>query len=174
MQEANKLIEASNSKNTWNTYENALSTFQNFRRQYLLELIWPSPPHHLINLIAFMSTELYSPSTAKAYISGNSFVLKLNKQFDTTKSLLIQKMLKGMSKVHSMPDLRLPITADMMLKFPNALGRICNSVYETKLFIAAFSLAFGALLRLSEINASNEYKLHHKLFRKVIFHFTIV
>lgn len=156
MQEANMLIEASNSKNTWNTYENAVSTFQKFRRQYCLDLIWPPPPYHLINFLAFLSSELYSPSTAKAYMSAISFVLKLNNQYDTTKSFLIKKMLKGMSKVHYMPDLRLPITADMMLKFPHALARVCNSAYETSLFVAAFSLAFGALLRISEITASNE------------------
>lgn len=153
------LIEASNSKNTWNTYENAVSTFQKFRRQYCLDLICPPPPYHLINFVAFLSSELYSPSTAKAYMSAykcTSFVLRLNNQYDTTKSFLIQKMLKGMSRVHYMPDLRLSITPDMMLKFPHALARVCNSAYETSLFVAAFSLAFGALLRISEITASNE------------------
>ena len=150
------LIEASNSKNTWNAYENAVRTFQNFRRQYCLELIWPPPSDHLVNFLAFLSSELYSPFTAKSYMSAISFVLKLNNQLDTTKSFLIQKMLKGMSKVHYRPDLRLPITIDMMLRFPHALARICNSTYETSLFVAAFSLAFGALLRVSEITASDE------------------
>lgn len=48
----------------------------------------------------------------------------------------------------------LPITLDLLNLTIPALQTGCNTVYETKLFIATFTLAFHALLRIGEFTVS--------------------
>lgn len=153
--EANTLFGASLAQNTWKSYENALGSFYKFRQQYFLNEIWPPPVDHITSFIAFLAYNSYSPSTAKSYISGLSFALKCRNIEDTTQSFIVKHMLRGMTRLHGIPDTRLPITIDMMLKFPNALLHVCSSRYEAVLFNAAFSLAFAALLRVGEFTCTN-------------------
>lgn len=47
-------------------------------------------------------------------------------------------------------DTRLPITLQLLNKIIPTLQTVCNTIYETKLFTAAFTLAFHALLRIGE------------------------
>jgi hypothetical protein len=43
-----KLLEASNSDNTWLTYRNGLSSFQKFRQDHGLNNVWPCPITHIV------------------------------------------------------------------------------------------------------------------------------
>jgi hypothetical protein len=63
------LIESSLSLNTWNVYDNAINVFVNFRLNYNLEHKWPVPVSDLINFIVYLSSESYSPNTAKSYLA---------------------------------------------------------------------------------------------------------
>lgn len=51
-------------------------------------------------------------------------------------------------------DTRLLITLELLNKIIPTLQTICNTAYETKLFAAAFTLAFHALWRLGEFKLS--------------------
>lgn len=51
-------------------------------------------------------------------------------------------------------DTRLPITLQLLNKIIPTLQTVCNTIYETKLFTAAFTLAFHALLRIGEFTVS--------------------
>jgi hypothetical protein len=64
------LIESSLSLNTWNVYDNAIKVFEDFRLDYNLEHKWPVPVSDLINFIVYLSSESYSPNTAKSYLAG--------------------------------------------------------------------------------------------------------
>ena len=66
------------SKNTWNVYEHVIQSFERIRNQLGKENIWSPPIDHLINYIAFLSIKGYSSATAKSYISGISYKLKIN------------------------------------------------------------------------------------------------
>jgi site-specific recombinase XerD len=56
--------------NTWLTYRNVFSSFQKFRQNHGLNNVWPCPITHIVNYVAFMFKQGYSPSTIKAYLSG--------------------------------------------------------------------------------------------------------
>ena len=155
-----KLLQASNSVNTWLTYDNGVSSFQNFRQSYGLNNVWPFPVTDLVSYIAFMFKHSYSPSTVKAYLSGISYYLKINGIIDITQSFIIQKMLKGMSRLDKRHDCRKPITLDILVRLLEALNTVCFSVYESKLFRAAFSIAFFAFLRVGEIAVCNANENH--------------
>ena len=154
-EEFNSLINNSLAKNTWNVYENALKSFAEFRNQYSLDQIWPPPLMHIINYVIFLSSEGYSATTAKSYISGISFKIKLYNGVDSTKSFVIQKLLSGMSKKHKKPDLRRPITLSILERLVTVLTKVCDSKFEQLLFSSIFSLAFFGFLRIGEIADSS-------------------
>jgi len=70
--EVTKLLEASNSKNTWNAYQNGISSFVSFRLNQGLRDIWPPSISDLVNYVAYLSSFGYAPSTVKVYLSGVS------------------------------------------------------------------------------------------------------
>nr|XP_033811833.1 uncharacterized protein LOC117365465 [Geotrypetes seraphini] len=65
---------------------------------------------------------------------------------------LVQRMLRAMHRVHpSLPDSRLPITHELLLRLLEALSVVASSAYEAGLFRAAFVTAFFGALRVSEL-----------------------
>ena len=88
------LIESSLSLNTWNVYDNAINVFVNFRLNYNLEHKWPVPVSDLINGIVYLSSESYSPNTAKSYLAGIGFKMKKNNFHDSTDSFVIKQIVK--------------------------------------------------------------------------------
>jgi hypothetical protein len=97
-------------------------------------MIWPVPLSDIVNFIAYLEKMNYKASTAKSYISGLSFKMKVIAIQDTAKSFVITKMLSGME--------RKPITFEIFEKIINVLLHVCNSYYEATLFAACFSVAF--------------------------------
>lgn len=116
-------------------------------------LSWPPSLESLINFIAFLSSKSYKHSTASSYVSGISFFLKVNSWPDITEAFIVRKMLKGLRNKSPSKDTRLPITLEMLKKFPNALKNVTSSKYEALLFSTAFSIAFFGFLRVGEIAA---------------------
>ena len=101
-----------------------------------------------------MEKNRYAPATAKSYISGLSFKMKILGLKDTTNSFIIQKMLAGMQRLHKRVDARKPITFDILSKIIFTLQKTCSSFYETLLFASCFSLAFFGFLRVGEFAQS--------------------
>lgn len=95
----NKLLQNSVSRNTNNVYENAIALFEKFRFQYKIDQIWPPPFEQLVNFIAYLSKLGYSAKTARAYLSGINFKLKLNNWNDFSNSFILDKMLNGMQRL---------------------------------------------------------------------------
>ena len=98
-----------------------------------------------------------APSTVSTYISGISHEHKINDIKDNTKSFLVSKLLEGLRRKRPQKaDVRTPITLDMLKQLINALHFVCRSNYEECLFASAFSLAFFAMLRISEFTVPNK------------------
>ena len=91
-----KLLQNSVAANTANVYENAISVFENFRFEYGLARTWPPSLSDFINFLAFLAKSNYSPSTARSYISGISFYLKVIGLHDATNPFIVKKMFSGM------------------------------------------------------------------------------
>jgi hypothetical protein len=69
---------------------------------------------------------------------------------DNTKQFIVRKMVEGLRRVKRKNDTRDPVTHDILEKIIQSLPLICRSKFESLLFAAAYSLAFIALLRVSE------------------------
>ncbi|CAG2186288.1 unnamed protein product [Mytilus edulis] len=61
-------------------------------------------------------------------------------------------MIEGLRRKNPQkPDVRTPISFDLLKRLIHSLRSVCNSQYETILFSSAFSLAYFAMLRVSEL-----------------------
>lgn len=96
--EIGNLINMSMAAGSWKTYGTAVDSFNNFRKLYRLDLIWPAPLDSLAQCIAYLSHKGMSASTVATYISGLSHYHKLNDLQDNTQSFIIKKLLEGMRR----------------------------------------------------------------------------
>ena len=53
-------------------------------------------------------------------------------------------------------DIRTPISLELLKKLISSLQWICNSDYEACMFSSAFSLAYFAMLRVSELAVASQ------------------
>ncbi|XP_063397183.1 uncharacterized protein LOC134681477 [Mytilus trossulus] len=153
----NHLLTSSMAQKTWKTYNTAIESFKNFRSAYNLHDIWPAPLSDLIFYIAFLSFKGLSASTVLTHMSGISYQHKIQDLTDSTKSFLVGKTLEGLKRSNpKKPDLRVPISIDLLRKLIRSLQHVCFSLYESAMFASAFSLSFFALLRVGEIAAESK------------------
>ena len=89
------------------------------------------------------------------YISGLSFLHKINGYPDPSANFAIQKMLEGCRRSRKVKDLRSPISLQTLNKIIGALKHICYTKYETVLFGTVFSFAYYGLFRVSELVHTN-------------------
>lgn len=79
---------------------------------------------------------------------------------DETKNFLVLKVLEGMRRIGRSADARLPITLELLKQLVETLPGICHDTYETKLFRAAYLLAFFGFLRIGEFALSTGNGVH--------------
>ena len=140
--EVDRLLSASLADNTVKLYNQAVSTFDAFRTQYNFQTSWPPNINVLVNFIAFLSSEGYSFSTAKSYLSGISFYIKLNGWPDLSEAFVVKKMLKGFQRINPTKGSRAPITLQMLQAFPMALKMLHLPLMKHFSFQQPFRLPF--------------------------------
>lgn len=141
------MLSASLSENTRAVYNNVMNSFNIFRQQYVLTNSWPVPVPHVASYTYYCFHQGYSPASVSTYLSAISYFHKLQRLQDPTQSFIIKKILEGFRRLRARPDIRAPITYDILVKICQVLQFVCYSNYEVALFRAAFSLAYFRLLR---------------------------
>lgn len=66
-----------------------------FRDTITLERLWPPPLEQIIQFVGYMSARGLGESTAKTYLSGISYYLKLYNYTDVTQNFIVRKLLSG-------------------------------------------------------------------------------
>ncbi len=148
--ETDRLLNASLAKSTWNSYNNAIAKFDQFRLTYNLERDWPAQLSSVVAYIAFMSIEGWAHSSICLHVAALAFIHKINAWADPTESFIIKKLREGSRRVNMTADLRRPITFDLLKRLIQVLPVICKSAYESTLFKAVFMLAYFGFLRAGE------------------------
>lgn len=157
------MLSASLSENTRAVYNNAMNNFNIFRQQYVLPNSWPVPVSHVASYTSYCFHQGYSPASVSTYLSALSYVHKLQQLPDPTQSFIIKKILEGFRRLRARPDIRAPITHDILVKICRVLQFVCYSNYEVVLFRAAFSLAYFGLLRVGEMVYTDQRQADHAL-----------
>jgi hypothetical protein len=139
--------------NSSKTYRQALHSYNLFARQYDGPLNFPSNIHHLAMYISYLSYCKFAPNTILTYASAMVQTTLAASGVDLASHFLYKKLTKSLRK-QKIPDCRYPITKQVLKSLISASHSMCATEYEAILFSAAFSLAFHALLRVSEFAAS--------------------
>ena len=105
----------------------------------------------ITQFIAYLGSLKYSASTIISNISAVSFIHKLNDWVDPGDSFVVKKMLNGAKNIQGSLDVRLPISLKILEKLILLVNSLVDSHYVQAAIQSMFSLAFYALLRLSEL-----------------------
>lgn len=153
--EVEKLLDASVAPNTRTVYQKGIDLFMQFRGLYNLQDIWPPSVDQIINFIAFLSSKSISYSTAKTYLAGISFSLKLSNLPDPCQFFIVKNYYSVLSNSNIKKiRTRSPITFPLLKKIVASLQHVCSNYYEQILFSTAYTLAYFALLRVGEITST--------------------
>lgn len=159
--EAQRLLEGAYAKNSLKSYETGLSAFEQFRTAQNINKYWPPNLDTIVEFIAYLSLKGLSANTAKSYVLAIGYKCKVLGFSDVNKNFVVQKMLEGMKRLKNKADTRLPISEIILSKIILRLPGTCSNIYETKLFKAAFTLAFWGLFRVGEITVAKRQSLNH-------------
>lgn len=110
----------------------------------------------VIMFISFLYKEGRSPNTITSYIGGLSYLFQLKGNSDYTSHFLVKKSLCGARRLSAGPDLRKPITLEILKHLVAALPCVCSSFYQQKLMATMFLMAFHAFLRIGEITVRSK------------------
>lgn len=102
----------------------------------------------------------YKPSSVSTFVSAVSYVHKIENHPDPTATFLVKEALAGVRRLVPSGDDRSPISVTLLQEMLDALPLLQLGAYDTAAFRAMFSLAFFALLRVSEIAATNRAVAH--------------
>ena len=128
-----------------------------------LEHKWPLSTHNITHFIAYVSLQGLSFRTAQLYTTVIGYKCKVSGYPAVTQHFVVRKVLEGLTRLKSEADTRLPITTFVLNKLVSALPCICYDKYEDKIFKAAFTLSFWALLNIGEITFSKGNNAGHIL-----------
>ena len=96
----------------------------------------------IVQFIAYLFVQKFSPSTIASYVSAVSFAHKARMMEDPTGSFIVKKLMKGAEKLKGKVDCRLPITGEILAKLVTALPIVVSNRYHQVLLRAMFLLAF--------------------------------
>ncbi|CAC5358046.1 unnamed protein product [Mytilus coruscus] len=170
--EADLLLKWSMASNSWKTYKTAEECFKKFRIIYNYFDIWPVPIDEIALYIAYLSYEGLSASTVSTYISELAYTHKIHNVTDNTKSFIICEMMEGLRRKNPQKiDVRTLISLNLLKRLIHSLRSVCYSHYETILTPSTFSLAYFAMLRISEIaiNSLSDECRHALNYKDVTF-----
>lgn len=148
------LLSKSMAKSTWDTYDRALRSVQDFITDFGLPSAWPMAPAVIALYVSFMYGRGYAPRSIVTYLSAISYVHKLLNMPDPTASWLVEKLIVGAQKDKPSCDARLPITRPILEKLVVAASPCIAGFYERIMFIAMLRIAFAAFLRVGEMALS--------------------
>jgi len=134
-----------------------MTQFRNFRAETGNNNIdAPSHPTEMIRFISSLSLKKKATATITTYVSAVSNWHKCNSYEDPCANFLVKRALKGAAKALTAPNIREPITIDLLHKLSRALHNVCYSSHEAKMFKSVFCLAFFGLFRIGELICTNK------------------
>lgn len=157
------MLESATAHSTQASYSQGMKCYDDFVSYFELEKIWPPTLDYIVQFICFMSVRNLAQKTAKLYVAGISYHLKLGNHLDLTQNFLVRKLLEGYRRKASTHDSRMPITLDLLEKLLLILPLVCYNDYEVKLFSAAYSMAFFGFFRVGELTGGSHHNTNHSV-----------
>lgn len=152
------LLKLSLQSSTREAYDHHWRSYIKFHKLYLpSQSLFPVTPLSISLFITHLHTLPLRSSTIRNYLSAISYVLRILGKPDPTTSFLVNKTVKGISKIPQKRRLPLlPITKSILLKLLGAIPFCVSSIYTRRMYTALFLITFFACLRAGEIVHSNK------------------
>ena len=147
------LISGSISKDTANQYNRVWKDLQEFCTN-VLKRHFSASEENIALYISHLDLKNLQPSTIQSHLSAISFLSQMNNMQDHTGSFNVEKIMKSLHKKSHTTDTRLPINQNLLNSIIYITATQCDSVYESALYRAMFSLSYYALLRVGECTQS--------------------
>lgn len=150
-----ELLHSAISEGSRKTYTRAWKTYVEFYSEFCDShyALLPVSVNNLAVFISYLSARKFASSTILTYVSALSYVHKLGNFPDPTKNFLVQKLLAAHSKLHSSPDVRLPITRRVLQLLVLALNNTNSSAFQRLPYQTMFLVAFYGFFRVGELTA---------------------
>ena len=170
----NRLLHASIAPGTHKTYQTGWEVFGQFRQQTATELSdHPARAADIRRFIAWLSLRSKAPTTIATYVAAVGHMHKMRGWPDPTRDFLVTKLLEGCRRDRPSTDSRLPISIPMLSEIVRSLPFICTSLYEAKMFKAAFLVAFFGFMRIGEFAAHLKNTVQPSVLKSSDIHFVI-
>ena len=164
----NSLLQVSLAPSSQAHYARELHRFQGYCLSVFHEQHWfPVSNSSMAELIAHLFYSKYATATNQSSFYCLSFFHKVLGQPDLTHSFFRNKLRQDAHKSRPSFDLRSPITLDMLQKLVIATPSVAPDVYTDIMLRAMFSLAFFALLHVTEMTVRRGSTQHVLSFGNV-------
>ncbi|XP_078322501.1 uncharacterized protein LOC111113080 isoform X1 [Crassostrea virginica] len=151
---ASRLLEAAVSQNTHQSYRTAMSVFQKYHQcTFSTSPKFPTTVSQVIYFVAWLHQQGKSYNTINTYLAGLSYYHQVNAFTDPTQFFVVKRLIKGVQHLSSKPDIRLPITPQILQQLVEALKYTVSGRFNRCLLKAMFTLSFFAFLRVGEVSA---------------------
>ena len=107
-----------------------------------------------MEFISYLSLSGLAPATILLYVADVRANFRWRDLPTFSNSFVIKMMLKGVTTKHRDPDIRLPVTRDILHQMCEALPLILSDCYMVQLYKSMLTLAFHTLLRPGEFSYS--------------------
>ena len=107
-----------------------------------------------MEFISYLSLSGLVPATILLYVAGVRANFHWQGLPTFTNSFIIKMMLRGVTVKHRDPDIRLPVTREILHQMCLALPLILSDYYMVQLYKSMLTLTFHALLRPGEFSYS--------------------
>ena len=168
----NRLLHASIAPGTHKTYQTGWEVFGQFRQQTATEFSdHPARAADIRRFIAWLSLRSKAPTTIATYVAAVGHMHKMRGWPDPTRDFLVTKLLEGCRRDRPSTDSRLPISIPMLSEIVRSLPFICTSLYEAKMFKAAFLVALFGFMRIGEFAANSKNNVQPSVLKSSDIHF---
>jgi hypothetical protein len=151
-----ELLGAAVSDNTQISYKTGLAMFEKYCYQiFKSPPVYPASVTQILYFVAWLHSQNKSHNTINTYLAGISYHHRIRNFDDPTQFFIVKKLLKGAQHVSGKPDLRLPITPNILSQLVGALRHTVLCKYNRRMLAAMFTLSFFAFLRIGEITAKS-------------------
>lgn len=159
------MLAASIAKSTKAAYKSAYDKYSTFigRDRDII----PISMSDLSKFIAHMHLNSYKANSIRSTVAGLGYFHTMSSFPDPSKHIIIKSLLKGSSKLSDSPDIRLPVSRDILKHALQVVDQVAHSPYSCILYSAMLTLAFHALLRIGEYTVHGKYSTHTLKLRHV-------
>lgn len=160
-------IQGSVAPKTWIEYSIAWKKWLLFTEE--LGFFGSSPTEHTIwAFLCSLMQKNRSFNHINKSLAGISFFLKLHNQPGCKSFFSVRQALKGYRRRTFIPDMRRPISLDLLRNICLITHSVCRSEQEALLFHSAFVLIFFAALCISELVPNNKKAISDLKFGEVV------